>query len=91
MESEDLKNFLKNNNEVKDNKIRDLEANLVDLDKVYSVNKMNLEKSILDLETDKFNKGKELQNVSHQLKNQNLNLNDLNQHNNKLTAELAET
>jgi len=91
LESEELKNFLKNNNEVKDSKIRDLEANLVDLDKVYSVNKMNLEKSILDLETDKFNKEKELQNVSNQLKNQNINLNDLNQHNNKLTSELADT
>lgn len=91
MESEELKNFLKNNNEVKDSKIRDLEANLVDLDKVYSVNKMNLEKSILDLETEKFNKEKELQNVDSQLKNQGLNLNDLNMHNNKLTSELAET
>lgn len=72
MESEELKSFLKNNNELKDGKIRDLEANLVDLDKVYSVNKMNLEKSILDLETDKFNKEKELQNVSNQLKKSKL-------------------
>lgn len=91
MESEELKNFLKNNNDIKEGKIRDLEANLVDLDKVYSVNKMNLEKSILDLETDKFNKEKELQNIGGQLKNQSINLNDLNQHNNKLTAELADT
>lgn len=91
MESEELKNFLKNNNEIKDSKIRDLEANLVDLDKVYSVNKMNLEKSILDLETEKFNKEKELNNLGSQLKNQGLNLNDLNMHNNKLTSELAET
>jgi hypothetical protein len=52
---------------------------------------MNLEKSILDLETDKFNKEKELQNIGGQLKNQSINLNDLNQHNNKLTAELADT
>jgi hypothetical protein len=91
VESEELKNFLKNNNDIKEGKIRDLEANLVDLDKVYSVNKMNLEKSILDLETDKFNKEKELQNIGGQLKNQSINLNDLNQHNNKLTAELADT
>lgn len=85
-----MKHFLKNNNENKENKIKDLEANLVDLDKVYSVNKMNLEKQILDLETDKFNKDRELENAINQMKSQSTNLSELNEHNNKLTSELAE-
>lgn len=86
-----MKNFLKTNNENKENKIKDLEGNLVDLDKVYSVNKMNLEKNILDLETDKFNKDRELENAMNQMKSQNNNLSELNEHNNKLTSELAES
>jgi len=91
IDSQSQKSLLQNNNDVKDMKIKELEANLIDLDKMYCQTRMELEKDVMNINNDIMMRDKDLDNAYREIKVQNHTLTDLTDRNNKLTSELVMT
>lgn len=91
IDSQNQKSLLQNNNNVKDMKIKELEANLIDLDKMYCQTRMELEKNVMNINNDIMIRDKELDGAYTQIKVQSHTLTDLTDRNNKLTSELVMT
>jgi choline kinase len=83
--------LLQNNNDVKDLKIKELEANLIDLDKIYCQTRMDKERKVMDLNNEILGIEKELDSTLTQIKIQSHGMAELNDKNNKLTSELIMT
>lgn len=63
IDSQNQKSLLQNNNNVKDMKIKELEANLIDLDKMYCQTRMELEKDVMNINNEIMVRDKELDNA----------------------------
>jgi len=60
LDSENQTSLLKQNNDVKELKIREIEHTLIDLDKMYCQTRMNLEKQVMDTNSEIISSEKEL-------------------------------
>jgi hypothetical protein len=63
IDSQSQKSLLQNNNDVKDMKIKELEANLIHLDKMYCQTRMELEKDVMNINNEIMVRDKELDNA----------------------------
>lgn len=63
VDSQTQKSLLQNNNNIKDMKIKELEANLIDFDKMYCQTRMELEKDVMNINNEIMTRDKELDNA----------------------------
>merc|ERR1712000_76551 len=67
VDSQSQKSLLQNNNSIKDMKIKELEANLIDLDKMYCQTRMELEKDVMNINNDIMMRDKDLDNAYREI------------------------